>query len=60
MANVVILLRDEKKIAEGKRRQIPLSTLDLKSSAEANSCEKSLTVSVLSSAFGVLVLVTGG
>lgn len=48
MANVVILLRDEKKIAEGRRRQIPLSSLtDLKSSESTNSCEKSLTVSVM-------------
>lgn len=53
MANVVILLRDDKKIAEGRRRQIPLSSLhDLKSSGSSNTCENSLTVSVMPGAFG--------
>lgn len=47
MANVFVLLRDEKKSPEvNKRRQIPLisSLNDIKSSG--SSCEKSLTVSI--------------
>lgn len=46
MANVFVLLRDEKKSPEvNKKRQIPLSTLDLKTSKSSSSCEKSLMVS---------------
>lgn len=47
MANVFVLLRDEKKSPEvNKKRQIPLSTLhDLKSGTGSSGCEKSLMVS---------------
>lgn len=47
MANVFVLLRDEKKSPElNKRRQIPLSSLhDLKTSGSTSNCEKSLMVS---------------